>query len=668
MEALAHAVRSALAADPEAALLTVDMANAFNTVDRSALFAAVKKHAPSLLAYVQWSYGAPTDLHIVGAPAGTAPVQSRMGVRQGDTLAMLLFALALQLVLERTQAAAPAVATLALADDVNLVGKVDDLRAAFLTLTGAQGVASVGLRVQPRKCALTAGPLTAVAGLAADLGVQHCPEGITVCGTPIGTDEYVAAALSARADDIIAQIDKLKALPVSRQAQFALLRSSLSLRMAHLMRTVPWDLLQSSVARVEDAIMAAATALFQVPAVGADSVRAVQQLKLALRHGGFGLREATSLIADAALVAGASKAQGAMKEGPDVCKPFSGAMRRLLLQAWQRVFDAMADACEWEQSARDLPAEFVDAVLPRVQKAVSRVVGDQEGAAFLDACDTATVEGQRAAARIRSASCGPASAWLTALPTAPTLRLSDAEFLMAGRHLLGLGVPSSVDVPPCNCTAGDSTTLDHALSCNHNSGEAIVRHNDLVSTWRLALCRAGLSSSREPLYNGLAAPVAQGAAGGRRGDILVPWPDGRIRILDCVVTHPVASSYVRDAAQAAGSAAAKAETRKRRALDEIGEGSAFEFIPLAVESYGRMGSAASRLLSELGDLAAQGSRVSKAAFVRGVRRELSCALCRGNARMYYKSLSRIAMNVGSNYWPGADMPVEDPGSSSSLSR
>ena len=75
--------------------------------------------------------------------------------------------------LERTQAAAPAVATLALADDVNLVGKVDDLRAAFLTLTGAQGVASVGLRVQPRKCALTAGPLTAVAGLAADLGIQH---------------------------------------------------------------------------------------------------------------------------------------------------------------------------------------------------------------------------------------------------------------------------------------------------------------------------------------------------------------------------------------------------------------------------------------------------------------------------------------------------------------
>ena len=75
-----------------------------------------------------------------------------------------------------------------------------------------------------------------------------------------------------------------------------------------------------------------------------------------------------------------------------------------------------------------------------------------------------------------------------------------------------------------------------------------------------------------------------------------------------------------------------------------------------------MGSAASRFLSELGDLAAGGgNRVIKAAFVRGVRRELSCALCKGNARMYYKSLSRIAVNVGSDFHAGCDAPQEDPG-------
>lgn len=660
VEALVHAVRSALAADSDAALLTVDMANAFNEVDRSALLTAVQKYVPALLPYVQWSYGAPTDLHVVGAPAGTAPIQSRTGVRQGDTLAMLLFALVVQQILERTQATAPAVAVLAIADDVNLVGKVDALHAAFHALTGDRGMPSVGLRVQPRKCALTAGPSIAVAGLAADLGVRHCPNGVTVCGTPIGTDAYIAAALSDRADGIIEQVGKLMALPVSHQAQFALLRSSLSMRMAHLLRTVAWDRLQPSVVRVEDAIMAAAKTLFQVPEVGAESARAVQQLRLPLRHGGFGLRDATPLVAAAALVAGASKAQAAMQNGPAVCRPFSGALRPALLLAWQRVYDDAAGECEWEESARNLPADFVLEALPGVQKAVSKVVGDRAGADMLEACDTNTVEGQRDAARLRSASTGTSSGWLTALPVWSALRLTNAEFRMAARHRLGLGVPSLIDVPPCTCSAGDSTTPDHALSCKHNAGKAIVRHDIWASAWRHAIRRAGCASSAEPLYSSLAAPGAQGAATQRRGDILVVWPDGGVRILDCVVTHPAAASYVRDAAEAGGSAAAKAEARKRADFAEVGEGSAFDFVPLAVESYGRMGVAASRFLSELGDLVEAAGRVSKAAFVRTVRRELSCALCKGNARMYYNSLSRIAARVGHNFRPGCDEPMEGP--------
>ena len=138
------------------------------------------------------------------------------------------------------------------------------------------------------------------------------------------------------------------------------------------------------------------------------------------------------------------------------------------------------------------------------------------------------------------------------------------------------------------------------------------------------------------------------------------WPDGGVRILDCVVTHPAAASYMRDAAEVGGSAAAKAEARKRADFEAVGEGSAFGFVPLAVESYGRMGVAASRFLSELGDLVAAAGRVSKAAFVRTVRRELSCALCKGNARMYYNSLSRIAVRVGHNFQPGCDEPAEGP--------
>ena len=73
-------------------------------------------------------------------------MQSQTGVRQGEPLGMLLFELAMQQPLERTRDAAPGVAVVALADDVNLVGRVDVLRTAFRALQGEQGAAGIGLR------------------------------------------------------------------------------------------------------------------------------------------------------------------------------------------------------------------------------------------------------------------------------------------------------------------------------------------------------------------------------------------------------------------------------------------------------------------------------------------------------------------------------------------
>ena len=62
-------------------------------------------------------------------------------------------------------------------------------------------------------------------------------------------------------------------------------------------------------------------------------------------------------------------------------------------------------------------------------------------------------------------------------------------------------------------------------------------------------------------------------------------PGGRVIVLDCVVTHPAAAYYVRRAASTTGSAAAAADHKNKQAFQEFGQGSAYEFIPLAVESY-----------------------------------------------------------------------------------
>ena len=73
---------------------------------------------------VQWAYGAPTNLHVVGAPSGTPPIKSQCDVRQGDPLGPLLFAPAMQ-GLEQAGDAAPDTVLLAYLDDVHLVSKAD---------------------------------------------------------------------------------------------------------------------------------------------------------------------------------------------------------------------------------------------------------------------------------------------------------------------------------------------------------------------------------------------------------------------------------------------------------------------------------------------------------------------------------------------------------------
>ena len=147
----------------------------------------------------------------------------------------------------------------------------------------------------------------------------------------------------------------------------------------------------------------------------------------------------------------------------------------------------------------------------------------------------------------------------------------------------------------------------------------------------------------------------------RRGDILAVMPSGRVVVLDCVVTHPAAATYARAASRTPGSAALRAEHSKRQEFQQFGDGAGYEFVPLAMESFGRLGQAASRYLSELGDIAAAGGRVSKSSFVRSARQELSCALCRGNGRMYFEATFNIARAAGRSFMPGCEVPVDEAG-------
>ena len=175
-----------------------------------------------------------------------------------------------------------------------------------------------------------------------------------------------------------------------------------------------------------------------------------------------------------------------------------------------------------------------------------------------------------------SAASGPSSGCVTALASAPSTHISDADFVLAGRHLLGLGTASTIATQPCPCGVIDAEHSGHAMACKQTAGMATSRHDIWTSAWRRAIRRAGCATSAEPSYSNLLAPgQCGGAAGLKRGYILVILPNGRIVVLDCVVTHPAAASYAHGAQRQAGFAAAKAETNKHHVFELIGDGAGY---------------------------------------------------------------------------------------------
>ena len=187
-----------------------------------------------------------------------------------------------------------------------------------------------------------------------------------------------------------------------------------------------------------------------------------------------------------------------------------------------------------------------------------------------------------------------------------------------------------------------------------------MRHDIVASAVRRVVCRASCASSMEPTYRHLQSQQQRVAAGQRRGDILVVLPSGKISVVDIVVTHPAQQSRVSQACTRAGHAAARAESEKVAEFRRIGEDAGqYDFVPFAVETYGRLGASAQSFLKALGDVAASRGTISKAAFVRSAYREVSCALQRGLGLMYGRSLFNIARASGRQFMPGLDVPVQE---------
>ena len=144
--------------DNPLACLSIDMANAFNACDRSAIVTSIFQRTAfeRVWRMVAFGYRQPSMLLVrqedERALSRHEIILSQNGVRQGDPMSAFLFSMAVDSAY-RAVASATGCRCLAYIDDCNLVGTAHQCLQALQLIE--HGLSAVGLRVNRAKCSLT---------------------------------------------------------------------------------------------------------------------------------------------------------------------------------------------------------------------------------------------------------------------------------------------------------------------------------------------------------------------------------------------------------------------------------------------------------------------------------------------------------------------------------
>ena len=268
--------------------VSVDIANAFNSISRSAIADAVRDWVPYLLPYAAWMYSTPSVVHYIVPSDSDLPdifaIDVHTGLLQGSAISQLLFDAAFQRILLKVQEVGGVTVT-AIHDDCNITGDLPSCARALAVMVPE--CAAIDLQLRPEKSKLYVRPedrchLRAISdaflihgfplhwpeqvgdatpapsshrdatpapsshramGGNAVTGSQpaiQVTEGIKIAGVPIGSPAYVAGELDNVLGRVLQLSDILKQLALT-DAQGAMLlnRYCLNSMGNHLLRTLP---------------------------------------------------------------------------------------------------------------------------------------------------------------------------------------------------------------------------------------------------------------------------------------------------------------------------------------------------------------------------------------------------------------------------------------------
>ena len=326
-DAVIHATRQWLAdsGPTDRLALQLDISNAFNTLKRSYLLKAIegKDEWKCLLPVTRWLFSSHADLWM-RTGSGLKSISSQSGVKQGEPLSPLLFAMGIHKALEVTndhictQGPENGGVRGYLDDTTLLVRNMEQAATGFTVFK--EEAEHAGLQVNGAKSVLmstsalqteTTGPIEQAPALPPVLestGVRVAADGIMLLGAPVGSQQYMKAQVETSIASLINWVDKLDSLDdLDRQSRLILLRQCGLSRVTHLPQVCPPQVVTAAMGKAHDRIAASIAKMTDhTHPLPAPALHLISQ---PIRLGGMGVTKFTAAHCAAAYVGSACKAR-----------------------------------------------------------------------------------------------------------------------------------------------------------------------------------------------------------------------------------------------------------------------------------------------------------------------------------------------------------------------
>ena len=617
-----------------AVFLKVDFENAFNTVDRQAFLTQCRHHFPGLAPWVEYCYSNPTRLMF-----GSAAISSETGVQQGDPLGPLLFAIALQPVLQeiaaiRTSTSEQGESGLSLKfsylDDCCLAGDYEVVASAMRLLQ--QRAASVGLTLKSDKC-----ELIPAAGSESEVDRESFPSDLPVnfsknfelLGGAIGDAAFCRDHTSKRVNKACKLLAAIGELPDPHVAQI-LLRHCAGFGKLVFAARVNDPLSHRDALDEFDTAVQACFESFSSWQLGEDFWT---QATLGTKDGGLGFRR-ISHHSSAAYISSRSKCRELCQQ-LDPSHEWEGNDTSSALHEAVRDFNGRVDSAD--SISHDTPD-------PLNQQVLSRAVDKRSAAALRD---PARADLARRAHLVLASAPG-AGQWVHATPSKVGDHRVDPYLY---RVMLARRVRAPIFKEEHFCPHCDGIVDiygDHCLTCC-GGGDRTKRHNLLRNAAFQFCTTAGLCAELErpgllrprPFQggleeNGVRSETPRDPSARRPADVHVArWGGGLPAAWDFAVTSGLRSESLFESASAVDAATTQYEGFKSEHLETrstcLAEG--VKFCPMVIEaSGGSWGPEARVVWSELAKHIASATGESDSSATMRVLQTLGLILHRENAR------------------------------------